>query len=98
MKLTQKQLRLIVEQTLLEALPSSDMSLKTKAALENPDIVRAVEKVVSAVGTSLFHIIGDSGADMLDQSLHTDFHNDLMNVIEEWINTYIESHERGEFA
>lgn len=70
------------------------------AASESPEVDEAIQVMIGAVGTALFEMLGDAGDDaemMLDQSLHTDFHNDLRDFIDEWMNTYMEAHERGDF-
>lgn len=100
MKLNQAQLRRLVEQVVNEMPdPPEGTSLATRApaaaAAEHPAIIAAVETMVGAMGDALSEQLGDEDMIELDQTLHTEFHNDLMEFVEGWMNTMTESHADG---
>jgi hypothetical protein len=85
--------------------PEKGTSLATRAparaAAENPEVMEAVDHLVGAVGSALIEMmpLADPDAEMdLDQSVHTDFHNELMEFVEDWMSTYTEAFERGDLG
>ncbi len=100
MKLNQAQLRRLIEQVVTEMPdPPEGTSLATRApasaAAAHPAIAEAVETMVGAMGEALAEQLPDEDMMEFDQTLHTDFQNDLMEFIEDWMNTLTESHADG---
>jgi len=100
MKLSRTQLRHIIQETINEtsAVPPKGTSLKTRsfalAAGSHPGLESAIENLVVEMENALEEVIGpDPEDDMLQQSLHTDFFNDLKEIIEEWMNVYVREYE-----
>lgn len=107
MRITKEQLRRVIREAvrarLAETVPPHGTSMQTRttaaAAAEHPAIQEAIDVMIGAVAEALEEMMGDPEAAMnMEESLHTEFHNDLMKFVEDWMNTYTEAHARGELS
>lgn len=72
-----------------------------RAAAQSPEVMEAVDVMVGAIGSALMEMIPGADPDVemeIDQSVHTEFHNDLMKFVEDWMSTYTEAYERGDLG
>lgn len=103
MKLSHGQLRSLVGQVMKESPnPPKGTTLKTRATAramsEHPKVNEAVEQLVGALNSALSEMIDDEDEmEMMDQSIHTDFYNDVMDLVDNWMNMYAERQGRGGF-
>ena len=101
MKISQSQLRQIINEEvgrglrrLSEVKPPEGTRLSTRApaaaALAHPAIDEAVDHLIGAMAEALTEQFDDDAMNAIDASLFTEFHKDLYDVIDSWMNAFFE--------
>lgn len=104
MKLTKTQLVKIIRETVRkkmkvvsEVSPPRGTMLSTRApaaaALAHPNVAGAIENLKDAMMEALEEQVSRYALEEVDQILHTEFHKELYDLVEEWLNTLVENAE-----